>query len=104
MSLSTRSMPMTCSMTSKLSVITLPVLLFMTLPCTSPTGPVGEVHGKVMNSNTGKVITDSLEVMLHVMGMDLVDKDMVHGQSKPDGTFLFSDVPFDANMQFAVMA
>ncbi len=71
---------------------------------TPPTGPVGEVHGKVMNSNTGKVITDSLEVMLHVMGMDLVDKDMVHGQSKPDGTFLFSDVPFDANMQFAVMA
>jgi hypothetical protein len=68
------------------------------------TGPLGEVRGSVVNTNTGKVVTDSLEVMLHVMDLDLVDKDMFHGQSKPDGTFLFPDVPFDGNTQFAVMA
>ena len=71
---------------------------------TLPAGLVGEVRGSVINTNTGKVVTDSLEVMLHVMDLDLVDKDMVHGQSKPDGTFLFSDVPFDGNTQFAIMA
>ncbi len=71
---------------------------------TPPAGPVGEVRGTVMNSNTGKVITEGLEVMLHILELDLADKDMKHSQSQADGTFVFSDVPFDANTQFAVMA
>ena len=71
---------------------------------TPPAGPVGEIRGTVTNRNTGKVVTESLEVMLHVLDLDLVDKDMLHGQSKPDGTFVFPDVPFDSNTQFAVMA
>ena len=71
---------------------------------TPPAGPVGEVLGSVINSNTGRVVTESLEVMLHVLDLDLADKDMKHAQSEADGTFVFPDVPFDANTQFAVMA
>lgn len=71
---------------------------------TPPAGPVGEIRGTVTNQNSGKVVTESLEVMLHALDMDYADKDMQHGQSRPDGTFGFARVPFDANTQFAVMA
>jgi hypothetical protein len=69
-----------------------------------PTGSLGEILGTVINQNSGNVVDESLEVMLHVMNLDYVDMDMVHGQSQPDGTFVFADVPFDASLQFAVMA
>ncbi len=71
---------------------------------TPPAGPVGEVRGTVINRNSGKAVTKSLEVMLHILDLDFVEKGMEHGQSKSDGTFVFSGVPFDANLQFAVMA
>lgn len=71
---------------------------------TPPAGPVGEVRGTVINRNRGKAVTESLEVMLHVLDLDFAEKGMEHGQSKSDGTFVFSGVPFDANLQFAVMA
>lgn len=71
---------------------------------TPPVGSAGKVRGTVINQNSGKVVTESLEVMLHILDLDYVDKGMEHGQSQPDGTFVFSDVPFDANTQFAVMA
>lgn len=70
----------------------------------TPTGPLGEVLGTVINSNTGKVVTETLDVMLHVLDQNLADKDMKHGKSQPDGTFVFTKVAFDANTQFAVMA
>ena len=70
----------------------------------TPTGPVGEVRGAVINRNNGKAVSETLDVMLHVLDQNLADKDMIHGQSQPDGTFRFTDVPFDANTQFAVMA
>ena len=69
-----------------------------------PAGPVGEVRGTVINRNNGKVVTESLEVMLHILDQDFVDKGMEHGQSQPDGTFVFANIPFDENTQFAVMA
>jgi hypothetical protein len=34
----------------------------------------------------------------------LADAGMLHGKSQSDGTFLFTDVPFDANLQYSVMA
>lgn len=71
---------------------------------TPPVGPKGEIRGTVINRNSGEVVEEVLEVMLHVLDLDYVDKDMVHGQSQADGTFIFPDVPFDANTQFAVMA
>ena len=69
-----------------------------------PAGPSGQVRGTVINRNSGEVVTERLEVMLHILDQDMVDKGMEHGQSQPDGTFVFPDVPFDANTQFAVMA
>ena len=71
---------------------------------TPPTGLVGEVRGTVTNRNTGKLVSESLEIMLHVLDQDLTDLDMKHAQSQSDGTFVFADVPFDANLQFSVMA
>lgn len=71
---------------------------------TPPAGPMGEIRGTVLKRNSGEVATESLEVMLHVLDLDFVEKGMTHGQSKPDGTFVFPDVPFDASLQFAVMA
>ena len=70
----------------------------------TPTGPLGEIRGTVINRNSGKVVTESLDVMLHVLDLNYVDQDMVHGQSQSNGTFVFADVPFDASLQFAVMA
>ena len=70
----------------------------------TPTGPLGEIRGTVINRNRAKPVTESLEVMLHVLDLNYVDQDMVHGQSQADGTFVFADVPFDASLQFAVMA
>ena len=69
-----------------------------------PAGPVGEIRGTVINRNTGKVVAESLEVMLHVLDQDFAELDMKHAQSGNDGTFVFADIPFDANLQFVVMA
>lgn len=69
-----------------------------------PTGAVGEVRGTIINRNSGKVVTESLDVMLHVLDQDFVDLDMKHAQSQPNGTFVFADIPFDSNLQFTVMA
>jgi hypothetical protein len=69
-----------------------------------PAGPVGEIRGTVINRNTGKVVAESLEVMLHVLDQDFAELDMKHAQSGNDGTFAFADIPFDANLQFVVMA
>jgi len=71
---------------------------------TPPAGPAGEVRGIVINQNTEKAVTESLEVMLHILDLDYVDKGMEHGQSQPGGTFVFSNIPFDANTLFSVMA
>ena len=69
-----------------------------------PAGPLGAVRGTVINRNTGQLVKEKLEVMLHILDQNLVDKGMEHGQSQPDGTFVFADIPFDENIQFAVMA
>jgi hypothetical protein len=71
---------------------------------TPPAGPVGEVRGTIINRNSGKVVAESLDIMLHVLDEDLADLDMKHAQSQPDGTFIFADIPFDPNLQFTVMA
>lgn len=70
---------------------------------TPPAGPLGVIRGTVINRNSNKVVTESLDVMLHIMNIDYADLDMLHGQSQPDGSFLFADVPFAADRQFAVM-
>ena len=92
----------------------LPVLLLIAAPAgvaqaqddtpPTPTGPLGEIRGTVINRNSGEAVAESLEVMLHILDQNYVDVNMVHDQSQVDGTFVFADVPFDAGLQFAVMA
>ena len=69
----------------------------------TPAGPIGQVTGTLINRNTGKLVSESLEVMLHVLDKDFVDQNMLHAQSTTGGTFLFEDVPFAEGLQFAVM-
>lgn len=69
-----------------------------------PTGPTGEVTGTIINRSTGEVVAGQLDVILHVLDMNYAEAGMLHGQSLPDGTFLFVDAPFDTNFQYAVMA
>ena len=71
---------------------------------TPPAGPAGKVKGTIINQNTGKIVAEELDVMLHILNQDFADAGMLHGKSQPDGTFLFTDVPFDANLQYSVMA
>ena len=47
---------------------------------TPPAGPLGAVRGTVINRNTGQLVKESLEVMLHILDQNLTDKGMEHGQ------------------------
>lgn len=70
---------------------------------TPPAGSTGKVTGTIINQNTGSIVKGVLDVMLHILQND-AGAGMLHGQSQADGSFFFSDVPFDANSQYAVMA
>lgn len=69
-----------------------------------PAGPLGEIRGTILNRNTGEVLTQTLDVMLHVLDQDFADRDMKHAQSTADGTFSFSNISFDESLQYLVMA
>ena len=70
---------------------------------TPPAGALGKVMGTIINQNTGTVVAEEMDVMLHVLDQDLADAGMLHGQSQSDGTFLFTDVAFDEQLQYAAM-
>ncbi len=82
-------------------VTTRPVLAQTATP---PAGLIGKVIGRIVNQNTGAVVEQEMDVMLHILNQDFADAGMLHGKSQLDGTFLFTDVPFDANLRYAVMA
>lgn len=65
--------------------------------------PAGVVLGKIFNQNKGSVVTQSLDVMLHIWDQEYIDLGMEHGQSNADGTFKFSGVTLDPNRLYAVM-
>jgi len=71
---------------------------------TPPTGPTGKVMGTIINQNTGTAVAEELDVMLHILDQDSTEAGMVHGKSQSNGTFLFTDVAFDEQLQYAVMA
>ncbi|MFH1186516.1 MAG: hypothetical protein V1755_16010 [Chloroflexota bacterium] len=65
--------------------------------------PSGEVAGEIINQNQGAVVTDMLEVMLHVWDKDNVNINMQHGQSASDGTFRFTGVELEPQYLYGVM-
>ncbi len=92
-----------------LSAVLLIGAVFLTRPAfaqtqTPPAGPTGEVRGTIIDRNTGSRVSTELDVMLHILDKDFTETGMLHGRSQPDGIFIFREVPFDANSQYAVMA
>lgn len=71
---------------------------------TPPTGSTGEIHGSVINTNSGNAVEESMDVMLHILDQNYADMNMLHGKSDLDGNFVFADVPFASDLRFAVMA
>jgi hypothetical protein len=63
----------------------------------------GVVLGTIINQNKGRIVTCSMEVMLHVWDKQYVDLGMEHGQSRTDGTFEFSGIAFDPKRLYALM-
>lgn len=66
--------------------------------------PDGEVSGRIINENQGAVVTESLEVMLHIWDQNYADINMLHAQSAPDGTFRFAGIALQPQYLYAVMA
>lgn len=67
------------------------------------TAPLGQITGTITNRNSGNLITESLKTMVHVVDQKFEDNTTLNGESQPDGTFVFSEVPFSADLQYAVM-
>lgn len=94
-------------------VFILVLLLSVTIPANAqtdtpldgtPEGRIGEVKGKIVNRSPGASISEGVDVMLHIWDQNYNGKGMLHGQSEPDGSFHFTDVSFEPNLLYAVMA
>lgn len=70
----------------------------------TPLPASGEVTGTIVNQNQGTIVTEILEVMLHIWDEQYVELGMLHAQSQPDGTFQFSEVPLEPGRLYGVMA
>lgn len=93
--------------------IALALLLLETNPTGAQTDPppegtpevrTGEVKGTIVNRSPGSSVPESVAVMLHIWDQNYMGKGMLHGQSAPDGSFHFTEVTFEPNLVYAVMA
>lgn len=75
-----------------------------TPPDGTPEGRIGEVKGNIVNRSPGASISESVDVMMHIWNQNYDSKGMLHGQSEPDGSFRFTDVSFEPDLLYAVMA
>jgi hypothetical protein len=70
----------------------------------NPPAATGDVTGKIVNQNTGSIVLQSLEVMLHIWDEKYVELNMLHGQSQTDGAFQFTEVDLKPGQLYGVMA
>jgi len=95
-------------MTISLLAIALLSLFTTTAKAQTDTPPegqaVGEVTGVLVNQSPDGIVPENIELMLHVWDQNYMGQDMLHGQSLPDGSFIFPDVNLDPAMIYAVMA
>lgn len=90
------------------------VISFMLLPASpvaaqTPTPPTPAAQrvvlsGKIVNRSPGGSVPEKLDLMLHAWDQSSTEKLMLDGQSNPDGTFQFKDVPVEAGLLYGVMA
>lgn len=66
--------------------------------------PLGEVTGTIVNKSPDGVIPENVELMLHAWDQNYMGQGMYHGQTLPDGSFIFTDVDLNPTLIFAVMA
>lgn len=64
----------------------------------------GEVSGRLVNKSPDGGIPENVDLMLHIWDQNYNGLGMLHGQSSPDGSFVFPDVEFDPALIYAVMA
>ncbi|HBG74705.1 MAG: hypothetical protein A2X25_11780 [Chloroflexi bacterium GWB2_49_20] len=69
-----------------------------------PPAATGKVTGKIVNQNLGTVVKDILELMLHIYDEEYVELGMLHAQSQPDGSFMFTEVDLKPGQLYGVMA
>ena len=65
---------------------------------------LGEVRGSLFNKSPNGIVSEKIELMLHVWDQYSVGQGMYHGESLPDGSFIFSDIELNPALIYAVMA
>ena len=74
-------------------------------PPTAPaTAWTGEVTGTIVNRSPDGKVPDRVDVMLHAWDPNQGEKFMLHGETTPEGDFLFEEVSFEPGLIYSVMA
>ena len=73
-------------------------------PTVTPTPSLGVVSGQIVNRSRGGTVPVKLDLVLHAWDQNSNEKLMRDGQSNPDGTFRFEDVPIESSLLYGVMA
>ena len=87
-------------------LVTTRVASAQTQPPSNPAddSSTGEVSGAITNGTPGASVPGGLDLMLHAWDDTDAQKLMLHGQSTPEGSFVFDEVPFEPGLMYAVMA
>lgn len=80
-----------------------PVAAQIPTPSTS-TPQLAVLSGKIVNRSKGGTVPTKFDLVLHAWDQNLNERLMRDGQSDPDGTFQFKDVPVETGMSYGVMA
>ncbi len=98
-------------MKTKLLLIIVALTLILVPPAAAqaqtppPESYIAAISGKIVNRTAGGSVPAQLDLVLHAWDpQDFSEKLMLDGLSKPDGTFRFEDVPFEAGLVYGVMA
>jgi hypothetical protein len=86
-----------------LSILAVPVAAQTQTP-PPPTPQLITVSGKIVNRTSGATVPTKLGLMLHAWDQSQNEQLMRDGQSNPDGTFRFENVPVAAGLSYGVMA
>lgn len=87
-----------------LFIVSLLLMLAAPVAAQTPTPPLGVVSGQIVNRSHTGTVPAKLDLVLHAWDQNSNEKLMRDGQSNPDGTFRFEDVPIEAGLLYGVMA